>query len=225
MCINCENNIVNEALIALQPVFDEFGRNQVADILREHLKEIVDDFWGFDRCHKHGGYNNEDNCMLCKELRKEQAYDDLFGYPLCEDEVMAHEHDWQTAADFPEISLCFECGDYQTLKQLDLEEAMDRVRNLANDMSAMGPAQWSTYVVGEYIHRALEGKEIMSKDKSEEQDIYVRLEKMEKAIEHVRIMHTNLVPLTSGAVVDLKQCNECAQEFPCATIKALDGEQ
>ena len=41
----------------------------------------------------------------------------------------------------------------------DMYSTIERVRKLADDFTAAGPAHWAPYVVAEYIHRALDGEQ------------------------------------------------------------------
>ena len=37
MCINCEGNILNEALVALEPVFEQFGKREVINAIHDYF--------------------------------------------------------------------------------------------------------------------------------------------------------------------------------------------
>jgi hypothetical protein len=37
MCINCDTNILNEALGALEPVFDQFGKREVINAIHDYF--------------------------------------------------------------------------------------------------------------------------------------------------------------------------------------------
>ena len=37
MCVNCDTNILNEALEALKPVFEDHGKRQVIDVIHDYF--------------------------------------------------------------------------------------------------------------------------------------------------------------------------------------------
>lgn len=37
MCVNCDTNILNEALGALQPVFEQFGKREVINTIHDYF--------------------------------------------------------------------------------------------------------------------------------------------------------------------------------------------
>lgn len=37
MCANCENNILNEAFIALEPLFEQHGKREVIDVIHDYF--------------------------------------------------------------------------------------------------------------------------------------------------------------------------------------------
>ncbi len=36
MCANCDTNIVNDVMLALDPIFEEFGKQEVLDIIHDY---------------------------------------------------------------------------------------------------------------------------------------------------------------------------------------------
>lgn len=37
MCVNCDTNILNEALVALEPVFEEYGKREVINAIHDYF--------------------------------------------------------------------------------------------------------------------------------------------------------------------------------------------
>lgn len=50
----------------------------------------------------------------------------------------------------------------------------------------------------------------------------IQYKEMREAIQRVRKLHS---PIQDKFVVTLSWCFSCEQDYPCPTIKALDGEQ
>lgn len=40
MCVNCDNNILNEAFNALEPVFEQFGKREVISEIHHYFHYI-----------------------------------------------------------------------------------------------------------------------------------------------------------------------------------------
>lgn len=59
MCVNCDTNILNEALVALEPVFEDFGKREVINAIHDYFHAGQPDINVTDATLWEKGFGNE----------------------------------------------------------------------------------------------------------------------------------------------------------------------